>query len=87
MRFTNAPVSQPAPDDAINARGHTLAIGEMAGVPAIIELGKVAVQVGFRHMVEAAGDPALDDGKEALRRVDVDEAAETGYSSLLWLTL
>ena len=40
-----------------------------------VELGKVAVQVGFAHVLIDAVDAALQDGEEALGSVGVNVAA------------
>ncbi len=67
-------IGQPLALDTIDDRGGTGVVVDAerdAVVPAESELIRVTLQVGLGHRVEAAHDAALEDGEEALRRVDV----------------
>ena len=64
--FTSAPIRQALADNAADARFKAGEIGHFAGVPFEVLLRRVAVQMGFRNMMEGAEHGALQEAEITL---------------------
>ena len=74
--FTNPPICQALSDNARYRLRHAVGIGRLAGVPFVIPLAEIAVQMGFTDGMVSAKHRAFHQAETAFCCIDMNEAAE-----------
>ena len=78
LRLVRPSIGEALADDTGDRGGEAFKVTKLAGVVAVVELTKVAMQVRLADGVIRAGDAALEKRKEVLGGVDEDETGKAG---------